>query len=407
MPAISAERINFLTAVSDSLIYGQNAGARASATIGSGANGTIQLVAKAPGTAGNSWTVAVTVPGGTAGLAVTVVGTAISVALAVSSGTPDTNSNTAKLIAAAINNSSAGTSVKASFTGTGASSISAAQTTTAFAGGTALDTNRATVGVNYLRAQDMATVLEFFKEALGNSSVVTATGGSTTTAVVSALVSGAYVGAKVTFASNTTTALLRGVTAYVKSNNTTTLTFTSALPAACANTDTFTIEQTFLDSAISELRSGRNRGDAPAGNPFGLNRTVVDALYRISQQTTGYSGGSKPMASLSTGSGSTTTSVVVSSTYADLRIDQFRGFYISISGDVRKILGNTEREIVLTAPLSSAPASSTSFTVVQPFVSLADGSSTSTYAGSQNQNARLANFIGIVLSQVEAFVSAA
>ena len=113
------------------------------------------------------------------------------------------------------------------------------------------------------------------------------------------------------------------------------------------------------------------------------------------------------MASLSTGSGSTTTSVVVSSTYADLRIDQFRGFYISISGDVRKILGNTEREIVLTAPLSSAPASSTSFTVVQPFVSLADGSSTSTYAGSQNQNARLANFIGIVLSQVEAFVSAA
>lgn len=404
MPAISAERINFLTAVSDSLIYGQNAGARASATIGSGANGTIQLVAKAPGTAGNSWTVAVTVPAGTASLAVTVVGTAISVALAVSSGVPVTNSNTAKLIAAAINNSSAGTSVKASFTGTGASSISAAQTTTAFAGGTAIDTNRATVGVNYLRAQDMATVLEFFKEALGNSSVVTATGGSTTTAVVSALVSGAYVGAKVTFASNTTTAALQGVTAYVKSNNTTTLTFTSALPAACASTDTFTIEQTFLDAAISELRSGRNRGDAPAGNPFGLSRTVLNALQKICEQAAGSTLTAKTIATLTTGSGSTTTSVVNST--SDMRIDAFKGMTLTVSGASRKILGNTESTFVLTSALGSAPSASTSFTVTIPAVD-SDNDPTFAYAGGQPHNYKLANFIASAQAVVEAFVSAA
>lgn len=101
-------------------------------TIGTGANGTVSLEVDTPGAAGNAWTVAVTVPAGTSPLTVTFVGTAITVALAVSGGVPVTPSNTATLVAAAIN--AAVTAVTATASGTGADSLSLAESET-FTGG--------------------------------------------------------------------------------------------------------------------------------------------------------------------------------------------------------------------------------------------------------------------------------
>tara|TARA_R100001244_G_scaffold53662_1_gene46563 strand:- start:5702 stop:6643 length:942 start_codon:yes stop_codon:yes gene_type:complete len=103
----------------------------ATADIGSGANGTVTV--SVPGTAGNSYTVSVTVPSGDNALAVTVVGTAITVNLATASGVAVGSSNTATLIAAAVN--VLGSEVSATASGTGADSISSAEGPTSLSGG--------------------------------------------------------------------------------------------------------------------------------------------------------------------------------------------------------------------------------------------------------------------------------
>lgn len=100
-------------------------------TIGSGVDGTVTV--SVPGVAGNSWTVEVVVPLGTSPLAVTVVGTAITVNLAVVSGVPNNVANTATLVAAAIDAASA--LVTATASGTGASPLTIAEGPKTLTGG--------------------------------------------------------------------------------------------------------------------------------------------------------------------------------------------------------------------------------------------------------------------------------
>lgn len=104
----------------------------ATASIGGGANGTVNLTVLG-GAIGNTYTVSVTVPAGTNSLDVTKSGTALTVALATAAGVPDAPQNTATLIAAAVNALSGEISAVAS--GTGVDSISAAEGPTSFTGG--------------------------------------------------------------------------------------------------------------------------------------------------------------------------------------------------------------------------------------------------------------------------------
>lgn len=103
----------------------------ATADIGSGANGTVTVAV--PGTAGNSYTVEVTVPAGTSALTVTKSGTDLTVALAVSSGVPITAENTATQIADSIN--ALDSEIEATASGTGADSLSSAEGPAALSGG--------------------------------------------------------------------------------------------------------------------------------------------------------------------------------------------------------------------------------------------------------------------------------
>jgi hypothetical protein len=106
--------------------------AKATASIGSGANGTVNISVDTAGTAGNAYTVTVALPAGTSGLTAGLVGTAITVNLAVNAGVPDAAQNTATLIAAAV---TALGGITATASGTGADSISAAAGPTTFSGG--------------------------------------------------------------------------------------------------------------------------------------------------------------------------------------------------------------------------------------------------------------------------------
>lgn len=106
--------------------------ASASAVIGAGANGTVTTTVDAPGVGGNVWTIEVVVPAGTSGLDVDVVGTDITVELAVIGGVPDGAQNTATLVAAAI---TAEAGITAVASGSGITSLTLAEGPTTFTGG--------------------------------------------------------------------------------------------------------------------------------------------------------------------------------------------------------------------------------------------------------------------------------
>jgi hypothetical protein len=107
----------------------------ATATIGSGANGTVSITADnaLAGAVGNTWNVQVFVPSGTSPLTVNTVGTTLQVLLDVTLGVPNAAANTATLIAAAI---SALPNFSAAASGTGVTPLSVAEGPNAFSGGT-------------------------------------------------------------------------------------------------------------------------------------------------------------------------------------------------------------------------------------------------------------------------------
>lgn len=115
-------------------VYHQDHTANATAAIGSGADGTVNITANGDlvGSAGNGYTVAVTVPTGTSALSVSLSGNELVVALDVTGGVPNAAANTATLIAAAID---ALDDFSAVASGTGADSISVAEGPTQFTGG--------------------------------------------------------------------------------------------------------------------------------------------------------------------------------------------------------------------------------------------------------------------------------
>lgn len=117
-------------------IYHEDDTADATASIGSGTDGTVDIIADndLSGADGNSATVEVVVPdSGTSGLQVSVSGdTALTVQLAVNSGTLDPVQNTATLVADAID---ALDDFSATASGTGGDSLSSAEGPIQFTGG--------------------------------------------------------------------------------------------------------------------------------------------------------------------------------------------------------------------------------------------------------------------------------
>lgn len=106
--------------------------AQATRSIGAGTDGTVNITVDRAGYLGNEYTVQVVVPSGTAALSARLVGTAITVNLAVTTGTPTSGANTATLIAAAIQ---ALPGVSAAASGTGATEITTAAASATFTGG--------------------------------------------------------------------------------------------------------------------------------------------------------------------------------------------------------------------------------------------------------------------------------
>lgn len=142
---------------------------------------------------------------------------------------------------------------------------------------------------NYLRAQDLATVIELLENGLDTGSLTATALGSTTTVVDGAatFVAGQQVGNIVVFDGNTTPAIA-GEQRVIVSNTATTLTFSPALPGSPTTGDTYSILWTRRGAtAVEALRQGKGLAEAPPGNVHGDALVAIDALYRILQHVGG------------------------------------------------------------------------------------------------------------------------
>lgn len=152
--------------------------------------------------------------------------------------------------------------------------------------GSSLGLNAHAAAQNYLRAQDAATILELLSGLVATGELTAAANGTTTTVVEDAgtFVPGMWVGATLTFESDTTTAALQGLSRTVIANDDATLTLGEALPSASATGDTFTVTANPVSSELSAIRQGQSGYDAPRGNVYGNHRTVVAAYQKFVEQ---------------------------------------------------------------------------------------------------------------------------
>lgn len=405
MPALPTDVALYLKRVRDTLRTGPGYSA-AELTLGSGTS-RVQLLAQDPGVLGNSIRVQVTVPAGTSALTVSVSGNDITIALDVTLGVPNAAANTATLIAAAVNSVASALVVAFVPAGAGAGSLSAAVPFTNLLGGRGGENGVQTLPLNFLRAQDMASVMELLMDALDLPAPLTATGGSAISVDdAGAFVADTQVGNTVVFTGNVTAALA-GKSAVVVSNTANSLFFaTGAIPAAPVAGDTYTIVGSMVDGAIRSLLEGRvGSANAPPGNLYGDSRVVADALVRIVQQLGGATIAENVLFSGVTAAGSSSSVIKLNLRGGSLRIDELKNLKLDVTGfGIRKIVSNNESSVTVAPAFSSAPGSGVAAVVSFPEDST-DASRNYTFApgGQPRDNKALAEVLRAAIVAVVAF----
>ncbi len=198
---------------------------------------------------------------------------------------------------------------------------------------------------------------------------------------------------------------LAGITAVASGSGVT------ALPAEAVKSftggtvvTTYTIEGGMISDAISEMRDGLSIGAAPPSNVFPRVFTVLDAMALMIRRL-GVAIANPAICTLVTAAGSSTTELVinVAARGAKMRIDEFKNKQITVSGAIRRIVGNSESTVLLDKALSVAPAAAVSCAVVRNIVSTRGVDNLKPFPGGQaGDNLQFAN----LLSQLKAAVVA-
>lgn len=266
--------------------------------------------------------------------------------------------------------------------------------------GSDLGSNVRGAAQNYLRAQDMATVLDLLQDGLDQDSSLTATDGTTTTVVDGAgtFVEDQQIGNYVIFEGNITSEIA-GEERRITDNDETTLFWDRGdpLPASVQADDNYTIRGGIFDEAVSHLREGKDAADATV-NVYGNVPVPMDALSRGIQQISGSPVNYREVWDGDTGNDSTDTEVQLDLQGGSLVPDQLRGYRINITGfEYRTIVRNTAEGLcTLNTPLSSAPSSGTSVRVTAADDNVGGTSAPKirTHPGAQpGENAQLADLI--------------
>jgi hypothetical protein len=221
---------------------------------------------------------------------------------------------------------------------------------TALQTGSDLGSNVRGAAMNYLRASDMATVLDLLQSAMTQTTNLTVVSGTTRSLTDSAatFVASTQIGNTVVFNGNVTAALA-GVTAVVRANNTTTLAFEDTLSAAPAAGDTYKIRGTMFDKWISDLREGKNLADSPAGNLLGDYRSAFGGLL-AGLERLGASPTERAQGSLVLSPGSTSSVVNLATA---VRPDELKGKHVTLRTARRTVTANDESSMTLNTPVST------------------------------------------------------
>ena len=261
---------------------------------------------------------------------------------------------------------------------------------------------------NYLRAQDMSTVLDLLQDALSQSSALAAVGGTVRGVVDGAatFVAGTQVGNTVVFDGNIT-ASLAGESRRVAVNDTTTLTFEGDdLPAAPAAGDTYTIQGTMFSEFVDALREGKGLADAPAGSVYGADRLAIGGIIKgvevlgstVAERNIGRPG-------LTSLAGSTDTVVLLAD--SDYRIDQFKGMRVVVTARGEGIVvSSNENSVTLRGPMAAAAQAGDAVAITVPVNDFGGTSAPKilTHPGAQpGENAYLATLIDQLQTLVAAF----
>lgn len=257
---------------------------------------------------------------------------------------------------------------------------------------------------NYLRAQDMATVLDLLQQAMNATTPLTVVSGSTTTIVdgASTFVAGEQVGNEVTIVTATETIV--GETATVVANDTTTLTLSPAFSATTTAGDTYTIEAKFLDTEIDTLREGRGIADATV-NPYGAHRDAINGLVRFAEQLAStFAERNIGASGLTALAGSDDTTILLSG--GAYRIDELRGYRVVVTARGEGIVvSNNENSVTLRGPMAAAAQAADAVAITVPLNDFGGTSAPKirTHPGAQpGENAALADLIDQLQALVEA-----
>lgn len=156
-------------------------------------------------------------------------------------------------------------------------------------------------------------------------------------------------------------------------------------------------------SATVFTAQARNAGTS--GNSIPCTETSGTASWAGATLTGGTNSSSLPERTLSwagmkCGTGSTESNIVTNITMA---IDQFRGKKCTISGESRKIVQNTETDLVLEVDLTSAPAADVAISITEPdFDPNSEASILGVHPGMRSgENYMLAYMLDLAQSAVE------
>jgi len=257
---------------------------------------------------------------------------------------------------------------------------------------------------NYLRAQDMATVLDLLQQAMSATVALTVVSGSTTTIVdgASTFVAGEQVGNEVTIVTATETIV--GETATVVSNTTTTLTLSPAFSATTTVGDTYTIEAKFVDTEIATLREGGGIADSTV-NPYGAHRDAINGLVRFAEQLAStFAERNIGASGLTALAGSDDTTILLSG--GAYRIDELKGYRVVVTARGEGIvLKNDENSVTLRGPMAAAAQAADAVAITVPLNDFGGTSAPKirTHPGAQpGENAALADLIDQLQALVEA-----
>lgn len=264
-------------------------------------------------------------------------------------------------------------------------------------------------GINYLRAQDLAAVLQLLVDATQPSANIVCDAGSSTTSIeITTLTANSLVGCTITFDAATTTSALQGVTRKVVSNDNSAIVVAPPLPGTPVAGDDFLLEVDYLDAKISDISEGATIGNSPAGDVYSLWRIALDSLNQLALRTGGALNNlNVNMLTQDTGTGSTTTSLVLALGTAKLQIDELKNLSVDVTAiGSAKILSNTEDGVLtLSTPLASAPGGAVSCTVVKSATDTSAQNLPNPHPGGQpGWNSMLSELIDQVETLVVAYV---